>query len=477
MIALWFVMMLIDCGHSFSPTINPIRTHICSANGYVTTPGLRGLVRRRRRQDFCEHFSDQTVRRTITKMTTTESINYNDPTESSSTDHSNSSWEVWKVIAVLKEASSFSTTTTQNDNFESPSHYLYPASKALVEKVAFILERLATDYDGSPEWQGILNKSTLLHEVEESILALHFLQEQMALFVEKDVVVVDACCGKGVFSLLCSYAFEDTESDKASVRKIVMLDKNPKLRWDHVPATNRHNHKNDNRRPTIECWPNFNLHEIDSVADRLANELVPTSYRITPVMAIVGIHLCKTLSPTCIGIVNALGPEKCPCLVLAPCCLPRTVVQSRHKPNASVEVRQHETPQQRESRNDAKLRRAAAMARPSTRGEQVGILAEGACWKCGQFGHQKADCPSDQTTGKPRLIQPPLLHLDVSTILHEENPFGAYCRLLATSIQRDRVMVQETSLTNSHGGKQKDQANNWNQDRKSIYIVAGGGSS
>jgi len=247
---------------------------------------------------------------------------------------------------------------------------------------------------------------------------------------QKEIIIVDACCGKGVFSLLCSYAFrqqrqENTISDddddddnnnnnnndrgyncNYNVRKIIMLDNDADLKWDHVDATNEYTDSaaiTDNNRPIIECWSRCNLHEIDTMVYRLSQEVqevvkqqqseehddedesslslslstTTTSNDITsPILAVVGIHLCKTLSPTCIGIVNALGPTICPFLVLAPCCLPRSVIrQSKMKSNlsinskkSSIEVRQYETPDERENRKIAKIRRDAAMLRGKGRG-------------------------------------------------------------------------------------------------------------
>ena len=82
-------------------------------------------------------------------------------------------------------------------------------SAGRVREITTILQQLANTHEGKAQWQGLLNKSTLLHEVEESILAIHFLQEawkqqQQQEDSGKDVVLVDVCCGKGVFSLLAS---------------------------------------------------------------------------------------------------------------------------------------------------------------------------------------------------------------------------------------------------------------------------------
>jgi hypothetical protein len=554
-------------------------------------------------------------------------------TNSASTSAS-SVWHVWTAADHLEQSINDNNDDDDDDNnnnnthnnnhnhnhnntSSSSSYYLYPASKTLIRTVISILRTLGTQHDGKKEWQGILNKSTLLHEIEESILAIHFLQRELFLSssssspsskgttittttsaTQKEVIIVDACCGKGVFSLLCSYVFQqqrqentisDDDNDRGdnncnyTVRKIIMLDNDADLKWNHVDATNNDNNNNDaaitknnNRRPIIECWSRCNLHEIDTMVDRLSQEvqvvvqqqrhqseekyededesissssssLSTTTKTLNainspPILAVVGIHLCKTLSPTCIGIVNALGPTICPLLVLAPCCLPRSVIRPSklrsnnlvidNKKSSTIEIRQYETPEERDNRNIAKIRRDAAMLRgkkgrgekknahiirPMTRGDQaIAILshndddddddnnnnnnnnssnaANECCWKCGENGHVKANCPSKQSTGKPQLILPPQLILDVSDVFlkreeEEERPFLSYCKLLRTSIQRSHVLVEETDLNNkheddtkiennnkskknSHNNKNKNQTNNWNNERKSVYIVA-----
>mmetsp|Transcript_17544 Transcript_17544/g.24378 ORF Transcript_17544/g.24378 Transcript_17544/m.24378 type:complete len:104 (+) Transcript_17544:486-797(+) len=56
-----------------------------------------------------------------------------------------------------------------------------------------------------------------------------------------------------------------------------------------------------------------------------------------------------------------------------------------------------------------------------------------------------------------------------------ECPFDTYCKLLMKTLQRNNVRLMETGLTNNHGVLKvlKQQNNcNWNQNRKSLYIVA-----
>jgi len=489
-----------------------------------------------------------------------------------SNSRSSSIWHVWKVADHL-EHSIIDNNNDDNDNDnDNNTNYLYPASKKLIRSVISILRTLGKQHNGKKDWQGILNKSTLLHEIEESIFAIHFLERELFLSSssplktttakksQEEIIIVDMCSGKGVFSLLCSYIFrrqkriisnDELYDDSGgggdyNIRKIIMLDNNPDLNWDHVGATNQFAIKDN--RPIVECWSRCNLHQIDIIVDRLSQEVqvekpqlkeeeksssfssslsATSNNNNTPVLAVVGIHLCKTLSPTCIGIVNALGPTICPLLVLAPCCLPRSVIRQskskvkvlpnkRNSPNGGgcvIEVRRYETPEERGSRKIATIRRDAAMVRgqgrregktetrPMTRGDQaVAILScddasdrsnysdrvnnSMICWKCGEFGHVKTDCTSKQLTGKPQLILPPIIALEISDIfLKREQPFLAYCNLLKTSIQRSNVLVGKTDLNNKHDAygnksknhnrrKNKNQTNNWNSERKLVYIVA-----
>eukprot|EP00521_Asterionellopsis_glacialis_P007168 CAMPEP_0195289264 /NCGR_PEP_ID=MMETSP0707-20130614/5615_1 /TAXON_ID=33640 /ORGANISM="Asterionellopsis glacialis, Strain CCMP134" /LENGTH=204 /DNA_ID=CAMNT_0040349251 /DNA_START=371 /DNA_END=985 /DNA_ORIENTATION=- len=97
------------------------------------------------------------------------------------------------------------------------------------------------------------------------------------------------------------------------------------------------------------------------------------------------------------------------------------------------------------------------------------------CWRCGEVGHFKADCPSEQSSSKPSLVKPPTISMDVTSVLKSEYPFDTYCNLLMNTVQRNKVQLMETGLTNNHGIPKvlKQQNNiNWNQNRKSLYIVA-----
>lgn len=99
------------------------------------------------------------------------------------------------------------------------------------------------------------------------------------------------------------------------------------------------------------------------------------------------------------------------------------------------------------------------------------------CWKCGEIGHLRKDCTSTQTSAKPPLSLPPIVDLDIASVLgkgvmaKESNVLERYSGLLAKSLQRDNVKVLDVGLVND-SAQHENGANNWNSDRKSFFIVA-----
>jgi len=399
-------------------------------------------------------------------------------------------WNVWKAADQL-ETHGLASSLPSDDTLT-----------ALLPTVISILRHWGNEYGGREEWQGLLNKSSLLHEIEESIVALYplirWMDRNPPRRMEHPITLVDVCCGKGVFSTLASYVF----SNDPRIQRIIMLDKQD-IRWSHVQAANDDNTNNTvpasfQPRPPIEAWGNCDLHSVDEILTRFEALPKPSS------VALVGIHLCKTLSPTCVGIVNALGPDRCPFLCLAPCCLPRAVVSQNALKyrtklgNPVIKVRVYESPSDRTERlaaqklrDDAKQRGGHARCHlcdgdgrhpihechllPTNETERIDIFRRAAleapCWKCGEPGHNRDRCPN-QTAGKPSaaLTRPPFVTMNVSEVLEAESPFVAYCGLLAETVQRDCVRLMETGLTNSKA--QHQDRRNWIGGRKSVYIVA-----
>lgn len=416
----------------------------------------------------------------------------------------------WQIHRTIEQLQRHGMPTTQED------------FAATTTDVLQVLQLWAEHYAGREEWRSLLNKRTLRHEVEESIVALHHLRAWNKMHrrtrgATSSFIAVDACCGKGVFSMLLSYLATTTadiphvSSSSSSmqlplnVSRIILLDKNPLINWDHIQAANANHAQED--RPFLELWPGTNLHEHDTVAERLLLSSSTTNIDgglgMQP-LAITGIHLCKTLSPALVGLVNALGKDTVPYLCLAPCCLPSTrdqqisiplwegSLQRQARMSASTKAKQQQTSSFAcfvcDSR-DHHVRNCPERRKYTTeltwkQAVDAGILRRKVpCWKCGQVGHRHADCP----------VTDPSLWVENSQQHHEEHqqphmvwdfgsfvvatsdnrqPFEAYCHALSKLVQETTtISVSDAGLTSSGRQRQQHQENNWNQNRKSLFIT------
>lgn len=398
-----------------------------------------------------------------------------------------SNWRIWSVI----------------DQLEAKQQQQEDSSDYITNKVIQVLHQWGSEWSGHSGFQSLLNKKSLLHEVEESIVALQTLHDWLENRNNNtsSVTLVDVCCGKGITSMLTSYLFCNKTS---SVSDIIMLDKQD-IDWNHISASNDNIQSKGEDRPFIETWQ-CNLHEIDNVVERLEAKQQQ--------LALVGIHLCKQLSPACVSVVNALGPEKAPFLCLAPCCLPlaaRNFAKTNRQANGmpmlkkktTIEVRTYESAEKRQARKEANQKRIAAKKRtfmdqpcvlcdeihpvqscgllPTDENAQRIIFERAAmsrpCWKCGEIGHQKVNCPNNdvQESSKPRLTLPPTLDMNLTEAFLDESkaPFDCYCDMLSKAIERDHVQICESGLMNANAHHDNDaNRDNWNAQRKSIYIVA-----
>ena len=174
-----------------------------------------------------------------------------------------------------------------------------------------------------------------------------------------------------------------------------------------------------------------------------------------------------------------------------------TKVVHKRKKARTIDVMTYETDDERIERKKALARRRAAMKRfsdcecflckstshrvqncnllPADVDMQMDIFRKSAasmpCWRCGELGHQKRECPSEQAAGKPSLVQPPHLSLDVSSVMDSDRPFEAYCELLSTALDRPNVRIEENLLVNNRRVKKQHTDSNWNSGRKSTFII------
>lgn len=427
-----------------------------------------------------------------------------------------SDWRIWSVIDELEKNGNGKSSPNIAGSARQDEDGI--GREDMTKQVVEIMRMWGELWAGETSMQTLLNKKSLLHEVEESIAALHFLTEWLERrqsHASPPVTLVDVCCGKGILSMLASYLFRNRTS--AHVAKIIMLDRQEDINWSHIIASN--SCANEEGRPLIESWGGCNLLEIDHIVEKFQRNDGTNNEPL----ALVGIHLCKQLSPSLAGIANCLGPERAPFLCLAPCCLPRGVrnlIKSNNnfgmapkrkiRRNAKqmktstciVPVRKYETAEENQARMEAKKLRDGAYRRtfandpcyicgeihavhkcnllPADENECLVIFEKAAamtpCWKCGRLGHFKKDCPMEDGPSKPSLPLPPTYDLDVSSALAvngDTNPWECYVNLLSSAIERENVGVFDVGLVN--GAAQHDNAanrDNWNRDRKSMFIIA-----
>jgi hypothetical protein len=400
-------------------------------------------------------------------------------------EHPGAHWKIWKTADKLE-----ASITSRN---------FYPE---ITPKVVSILREWGKKFAGDELWISLLNKGSLHHEIEESIVAIHHLMTGIGTGDtnrggdDDPLIVLDVCAGKGLFSFLLSYLRHPR------IAQIVMLEK-AAINWHHIEVGNKTAELEG--RPNITIWANTNLHDYDEVLDRVIDLEHP--------VALSGIHLCKQLSPSFCGLVNGLG-RRCVYACLTPCCMPRAVTsQKNHRKNKekkfTLSIQLEETALERKERRDYMSRRERVRRKPIggpcfyCHDENHGLLdcpilptlpneeqitirqgwhaATVPCWNCLEYGHFKTACPNVKEGGAfgvPAMKSssshnsrmPPALSLDVSDVLKALRPYSRYCDLLATCFQTNNlreVKVIETELQ-KFGNHQEG---NWNSERKSIFII------
>ncbi|KAK1744932.1 hypothetical protein QTG54_004223 [Skeletonema marinoi] len=360
-----------------------------------------------------------------------------------------SNWRIWYVIDQLEERQ-------QQDK----------SSDFITNKVIQVLHQWGSEWSGHSGFQSLLNKKSLLHEIEESIVALQTLHDWLEKRSnnESPVTLVDVCCGKGITSMLTSYVYKTS-----TVSDIIMLDKQD-INWNHISASNDKIESQGEDRPFIETWQ-CNLHEIDSVVERLENKQQ---------LALIGYTYASNFHL----LLHEILPKRtgkrtaCPCLrrrqqlrgaASKKRCKPETLAAKKRTFMDQPCILCAEIhPVQKcgllplDLNEQRIIFERAALSRP--------------CWLCGEVGHQKANCPNNdvQESSKPRLTLPPTIEMNLTEAFLDKSkaPFDCYVDMLSKAIERDNVKVCESGLTTNAFHDNDANRDNWNAQRKSLYIVA-----
>lgn len=342
---------------------------------------------------------------------------------------------------------------------------VWPYDHALLQPV---LEILRTWFD----LPSIVNKRSLRQEIEESMVALYYLDCWRQTTNPEHFIVIDVCGGKGVFSLLLQH-FARQHWPAQQLREIILLEKatSQQIDWSHLTALSD---------PSVTILESCNLHDTDELVEKLAH--------CSSLLALSGIHLCKTLTPSLITLANRLGKDHCPYVSVAPCCLPR-VVLSKHMPDDQrvLHIGRYESEQNRKGRMKQELiqrslRKNVTMGCfhcqapghllsecpliPSAEMRQQAAKIWAPCWKCGELGHYRESCPGRSASISTVSREAQTILLSVAGVLKSPQPLSNYCSRLLPAFQDRSMQVVETGLE-SRGHC----ATNWNSQRKSLFIV------
>lgn len=419
-------------------------------------------------------------------------------------------WRIWGCIEALRK----------NDVDSNPM--MAEPYRSTTLQVVTILEDWGNSWAGNMAFASFLNKRTIHHEAEESIVALYYLREWMKQknSDHQRLLAVDVCGGKGFFSMLLSYMVSEywqvQDQDPSCVLdSIILLEKctTSDIDWNHIHRANAR----EKAHPDIVIWSDTNLHEYDTLVSKLRALCLEKNLTL----AMTGIHLCKMLSPSLVNLANGLG---CPYLCLAPCCLPRIVLNAsarKHKGAQVIPIYLHESHKQQLERLEHNRRKLIARnnhacfycqkkrhwvkqcpdLKSLSKEEQAKIIDAAIqatpCWNCGTIGHFRADCPTP--TAKITTRYPPTVSMDVTTIIESKTPYEDYCTLLANYIQLDgstaQVCLPVSNSSNNNisqqpqvkklkssnnvqiieaglSGNQSGHDGNWNSRRKSVFLVA-----
>lgn len=331
----------------------------------------------------------------------------------------------------------------------------------LVSNIGEVLSSWSRRWVGRGEWQSFLNRKSFCHEVEEAVVPI---SEIIALVEHRHAEaqlsthiapldVVDLCCGKGFFAMILSYLAPKYPLLEKYIRRIVIVEKNGDVKWNHIHACNADvcavaaKHALDDTsqktvttkvqtgaeveeawfaRIHVEVWANTNIHSeaferqllsIDhsSHSSKLlctqaasltasSREKAQEQGRKQDIVAaaevglvFVGIHLCKRLSSRFVELANMFQCRKSVTkaetvgAVLAPCCLPR------FSGTVYVQARAVVSPDGGllcglVGSNATGPSGTGANAVSASASASAEAWNKNMCWRCGQEGHARSQC-------------------------------------------------------------------------------------
>eukprot|EP00929_Paragymnodinium_shiwhaense_P000063 TRINITY_DN10019_c0_g1_i1.p1 TRINITY_DN10019_c0_g1~~TRINITY_DN10019_c0_g1_i1.p1 ORF type:complete len:372 (-),score=45.76 TRINITY_DN10019_c0_g1_i1:147-1262(-) len=159
------------------------------------------------------------------------------------------------------------------------------------------------DLRQQPGARSLLNKRSLRKEISESFGVLYAAHRALAKLGPRQnagrAVIIDACCGKGLGSLIMAKSMPDS--------LIYALDRDPRMDMGH-----------------LQEQANVSFVQVDMNTQRahdiFAEAAAEAKRRKSP-LVVIGVHLCGALSPRVAELYHSVD---CPAaLVLVPCCLDR----------------------------------------------------------------------------------------------------------------------------------------------------------
>lgn len=350
------------------------------------------------------------------------------PTITTSSDHGTTNdWSIKKAIKALAKSSLVESRFGE-----------------LLSEILAILQDWSDMWVGVPKWAHFADFKGFLHEVEEALLPLSIVIDccvQRSARISADhssIVVIDLCCGKGMFGILLSALATKRPVIAQHVGGIVMAEKQTNIRWEHIEYANAaaQDPTNTEFKVPITVWKGINIFSDDlsyAIRSKIRQLDSPS---VCGSAVLVGIHLCRRLSSRFIELANSLEARRVCAAVLAPCCLPCFGGPDSRRP---ISIPSCPTP-------DSAFKSPEQLAQKKT--SRLDIIFK-TCWKCGVFGHRREECVADTLDRKLNInklwkemesesiaslcstAQTVLNLADLSGML---NPFAGWCDFLFSAL-------------------------------------------